>query len=80
MPEHGYQDSWHQRASVLREGQVTQLGVPAEPNFLKWGEVLVGIMENIVGGREGGFRMDPGTRMLRSLTQEAEAPVSIMVL
>ena len=34
----------------MGEGQVAQLGVPAEPNFLKWGEVLVGIMENIVEG------------------------------
>ena len=34
----------------MGKGQVTQLGVPLEPNFLKRGEVLVGIMENIVEG------------------------------
>ena len=34
----------------MGKGQVTQLGVPSEPNFLKRGEVLVGIMENIVEG------------------------------
>ena len=44
----------------MGEGQLTQLGVPLEPNFLKRGEVLVGIMENIVEGLERGFSMPFG--------------------